>query len=188
MDKFIEARPQRLCLMCGRCCRVATTALPYEEIIKLVNDGDEGAKDFLNIFEPYASIEAAKKVSAETVNNILKMFEDSPEDLKKVTFYKCKHISEDNLCKIYESRPLLCDRFPTSPWAIVPPGCGFEGFMFCKREELKRRMRSLKENVTEFESILNETTDIEKKGKLKSAIDKTKQTIELFSKYGSADW
>lgn len=188
MNKFINERPQRLCLMCGKCCRVATTVLSYDELLMLFQNGDEGAKDFLNIFEPYSSIEEARKVSAETVDNVLRCFDGSFEEKEKITFYKCKYISANNLCGIYKKRPLLCDRFPTSPWAIVPPGCGFCGYMFKKREEYKMRVRLLKEDLIEFELMLKDEKNEEKINKIKSGIVKINEIIKLFKKYGSEDW
>lgn len=188
MNKFINERPQKLCQMCGKCCRVVTTAIPYEELLGLSKNGDEGAQDFLAIFEPYRSIDEARKVSAETVDNILSCFEGTAEDKEKIAFYKCKHISDNNLCAIYKKRPLLCDVFPSSPWAVVPPKCGFIEYMLKNAEEYKRKIRLLKEDLIQFELMLEDEKDEEIIRKIKSGIVKINEMIQIFKKYGSEHW
>ena len=130
-DEFVKSRPQRLCHMCGKCCRISTTPYPYEELKAKVEEGHEGAIDFLDIFEPYPSIESAREVDAGIVDNIINgLKEDNNYDEKTLTFYRCRYIMDNNLCGIYLNRKKLCDNFPVSPWAVVPPDCGFEGWLF----------------------------------------------------------
>lgn len=172
--------------MCGKCCKTVTTAYTYEEIKELYNQGDEGAIDFLDIFEPYPSIEAARADSPDIVDNIIKNVED-PEDAKKMTFYKCKHLLADNLCGIYKNRKDLCDVFPSTPWAVVPPGCGFEGWLFEKREEIKQKIRKQKEVLLSLE-ILLQTANPELTVKINDSIEKIKNEIKSYAKYGSSDW
>lgn len=174
--------------MCGRCCRLATTYISYDELLKLVEEGDEGAKDFLGIFEPYASIEAAKEADESIVNNLFTNLQDAVEKPEKITFYKCKYILDNNLCGRYENRPDLCGRFPSSPWAIVPPGCGYEGYLFKCREELKQKIRKQKEMLLEFEAELKNEHTPEMKIKLEQAIQKINDIINLYAKYGAKDW
>ena len=61
-ENYLAKRPQSLCHMCGKCCRVVTTSTPYNILIKMAEDGDAGAIDFLSLFEPYNSIEDATTV------------------------------------------------------------------------------------------------------------------------------
>lgn len=188
MSDFLDSRPQELCLMCGKCCRLATTETPYKELLELAESGNESARDFLKIFEPYSSIEAAREVAPEIVDNILDALKYTPEKIEEITFYKCKHILNNNLCGIYKERPLVCERFPTSPWAVIPPGCGFEGYLFKKREEIKQKIRKQKEALLDLEVILKTLKDPEKIEKVKDAIEKTKELIKNFDKYGASDW
>jgi len=188
-DDFVKSRPQRLCHMCGSCCRISTTSLPYEELKALADEGQKGAIDFLEIFEPYPSIEAAREVNAGIVDNIVdSLKEDDKYNEKKLTFYRCRHIMENNLCGIYQNRKTLCDRFPSSPWAITPPGCGFEGWLFQKREEIKQKVRKLKESLLDFDVMLKEQQDPVQIKKIQEAIEKTQDIINYYSKYGSSDW
>lgn len=190
IQNFIESRPQELCKMCGKCCRVVTTSLSYEELKNFALENDEHVRDFLNIFKPYESAEEARKICSKTVDNILSELKSNNKDFdeKEITFYRCRHIKEDNLCGIYENRPKLCKNFPSNPWVIVPPGCGYEGWLFKKREEKKQYVRKLKEDILSYELTLkDEISDTTRKNTLK-IIDKINDIIKCYSKYGSEDW
>ena len=189
LDKYLKNRPQRLCHMCGKCCRLSTTSRTYKELKKLVREGDEGATEFLRVFEPYSSIDEARKASKETVDNIVEaLLENDAYDETQLTFYKCRYIQDDNLCGIYKDRPELCERFPSTPWAVVPPGCGFEGWLFQQREEKKQNIRRMKEDILSLEVMLKKTNNLDEMKKILDTIDKIKHTINLYAKYGSSDW
>lgn len=178
---FLERRPQRLCLMCGKCCRLATASVSYEELIQKAQEGDRSAIEFLDTFEPYASLEDALKADEATVKNI--------PDWENRTFYHCKHIKPDsNLCPKYEERFEVCRTFPTSPWAITPPGCGFEGWLFSEREAHKKKIRQLKEEKIYYQAKLK--TDISKKEKIlyEKLIKQIDARVALYDKYGANDW
>lgn len=188
MEDFLQSRPQRCCRMCGKCCRVVTTEKSYEELKELSKSGNDFAVDFLGIFEPYSSIEEAKKILPDVVDNILKKLETAKNKPQSLTFYKCKYLSDDNLCTIYDKRPELCERFPVSPWAIIPPGCGFEGWLFSKREEIKKIIRFQKECMLEFEVKIKTSDNPDEIKKLEEAIVKIKNIVDLYSEYGAEDW
>lgn len=186
---YLSQRPDNLCKMCGLCCRVATTTIPYPELKKMCENGDKGAVDFLSIFEPYLSIEEAKKVSAETVENVINSLKlDGNYNEKDMTFYKCKYLDDNNLCTRYEDRLLLCKHFPASPWAIVPPGCGFEGWLFMKREEAKQKIRKVKEELLELQLLKKKTVSPEILLKISAVEKKMLNSVELYKKYGSENW
>lgn len=184
MNDFINSRPQRLCKMCGTCCRVVALPKSYKELQELAKNGDKEAMDFLELFEPYLSVDEARKVSPETVDNILEYYNEDCECI----FYKCRFILDNNLCSRYENRKEVCNRFPSTAWAVAPPGCGYEGWLFQKKEEIKQYVRRKKECKLEFEAMLKETDDSAKIEKLLEGIKKIDCIIEMFSKYGSKDW
>lgn len=101
---------------------------------------------------------------------------------------KCEHIDENNLCKIYDNRAEFCKNFPASPWEEVPQGCGYEGWLFKKREEKKQYIRKLKEKILSYEIIIKETSDAEKVERIVKIIQKTERIIKRYSKYGSENW
>ncbi len=171
--------------MCGKCCSVVTSPSSYSELQELAKSGDERAIDFLELFVPYSSIEDAKKVFEQTVENILKI---SNQPVENITFYRCKNLLPDNMCKIYKERREVCIRFPSSPWAVVPPGCGYENWLADKRNEIIQKVREQKEILPQFESDLQKDISDEEKARLKFVIDSIKNTIKIYEKYGSADW
>jgi len=178
---FLERRPQRLCKMCGKCCRMATASVSYEDMLELAKKGDKSSIEFLDTFEPYPSIEEALKADEATVKNI--------PDWEHRTFYHCKHINPDsNLCPKYEERHNVCRIFPSSPWAVCPPDCGFEGWLFQERENHKKRIRQLKEESIYYQAKLKTELPSKEKVLYQKLIDKIDQRINLYEKYGARDW
>lgn len=103
----------------------------------------------------------------------------------------CKHLGSDNLCKIYDERPEVCRNFPYSPFNEVPDGCGFEGWLFQKREEKKQEIRKQKELLISLEIMLkqvDEQKEPDQAQKIKDNIDGIKNIIEIYAKHGAWDW
>lgn len=161
MSDFTENRPQRLCLMCGKCC-IAVINKPYNELLELAKC-DKNTKEFLSLFEPYESTKNGNSL------------------------YKCKHL-KNNLCNIYEDRPERCRKYPETPFTNVPSGCGFEGWLFQKREELKARIRREKEILVSLETELKITKDLKKADELKKEINEIKDSVQKYSEFGSDNW
>lgn len=188
-ENYLAKCPQSLCHMCGKCCRVVTTSTPYNILIKMAEDGDAGAIDFLSLFEPYNSIEDARKVDADVVDNIItRLSEDGNYKEEETTFYCCKYLQDDNLCSNYENRPALCRHCPSSPWSIVPPGCGFEGWLFWKREEEKEKIRRAKEELLELKLLKKRNNSPETLQKIEAVEQKILRNIAMYKKYGSENW
>lgn len=182
---MIKDRPQSLCKMCGKCCRVVTTEDTYEKILEKIKNGDSYAKDFLSIFVPFKSIEDARKESAEIVDNILKR---TPQKIEDITFYKCKYLRDDNKCGDYENRPLLCRLNPFSPWSIVPPNCGFQGWLDEQKEIKIKEIKHQKDNLKELNELLKIATTQNQIDEINKRIEKTEEIIAYYKKYGSEEW
>lgn len=188
-ETYLARRPQELCHMCGRCCRVVTTQKSHKELKRLAELGDKMACEFLKIFEPYCSIEAARKVDKELVDNVIERLSiDGNFNEENTTFYRCKYLLEDNLCSIYEERPVLCRHCPSTPWSIVPPGCGFEGWLFLEREKAKEKIRRSKEELLELELLKKRKVNETILKRIEAVEHKINSSIELYKKYGSYDW
>ena len=188
-ENYLAKRPQHLCHMCGKCCRVVTTSTPYEELKKLASSGDKGAIDFLSLFVPYNSVEEARNIEPEVVDNIIKQLKnDNNFDETQNTFYGCKYLQDNNLCSRYETRLDLCKHCPSTPWSIVPPNCGFEGWLFWQREEIKRKVRLEKEELLDLKLLRLKTTNEETLKKIDLVEQKIKKSIALYKKYGSENW
>lgn len=177
---FWERRPQNLCKMCGKCCRVVTTSKSYEELKRLASKNDEGAKDFLELFEPYESIEKAKEVDIATVENI-------GYD-KNTTFYHCRFIGDDNLCTRYETRKTLCRICPSNPFVVVPPNCGFEEWLKSEREKIVKKVRRLKQERLEYINALKTVESASTRETLSKLITIIDEFISNYAKYGAEEW
>ena len=188
-ENYLAKRPQHLCHMCGKCCRVVTTSIPYAQLKSMAAKGDKGATDFLSLFEPYPSIEAARSVDAGVVDNIInRLKSDGKFDENNITFYGCRFLQDNNLCSRYETRLDLCKHCPSTPWSIVPPNCGFEGWLFWQREEIKQKIRKSKEELLELKILRMKTTDKEVLKKIDTVEHKIQRSIDFYKKYGSENW
>lgn len=177
---FLERRPQRLCKMCGKCCRVVVASLPHEELVQNAQSGDKSSTEFLELFIPYNSVDEAMQVDEAVVKNI--------PDYKNKTFYHCKYLQDDNLCSRYETRFDVCKLFPSSPWAVCPPDCGFKGWLFQEREMHKKRIRQLKEEQIFYKTKLKTNIPKKEKSLYEKLIKQIDSRVELYSKYGSQYW
>ena len=188
-ENYLDKRPQSLCKMCGKCCRLVTIPYSYDHVKKLAAEGDERAQDFVDLFEPYKSVDDARRVDNNTVENVIKLLKlDNKYDEKTLTFYRCRYIQPDNLCSNYKNRRILCKHFPSTPWAIVPVGCGFEGWLFWKREEIKQRVRKEKEELLELKYLKKKINDEDTLKRMNLVEQKLKRNIDMYKKYGSEDW
>lgn len=143
-----------LCHKCGRCCKSATTYNSYSKLQALVAEGNKEAIDFLEIFEPYDSIEDARQVVPDQVEQVLKVVAERDDmKLEDITFYHCRYVTPEGLCGIYERRPRCCREAPGHGWSVMPPGCGFEGWQFEQREKQKRMIRDLKTSAYLMEQL-----------------------------------
>ncbi len=194
MGNYIEnsafKNPESLCKKCGRCCRVvANNNYTYAQLQNMASDGNEYAKDFINLFIPYSSIADARAVDSEVVDNIINHLKaDGLYDENDLTFYKCRYIMDNNLCSIYEERPPLCIHCPSSGWVVTPPGCGYESWLFMKREEDMQKVRRAKEELLDLKIMKKKTQDEELIRKIESVEKKISKTIAMYSQHGSSCW
>jgi len=187
-----EALPEKpdLCHKCGKCCRSATTYHTYETLQQMVKDGHKEATDFLEVFEPFPSIEEARKAVPDQVDQVLQQIEGRQDmRVEDVTFYHCRYVSEEGLCTIYERRPNCCRVAPQHGWDMMPPGCGFEGWQFLQREKHKSDIRRLKEVQYRME-ILSDDGVTTPSGtmtldELRSVVS---EAIQPWLRYGSDLW
>ena len=70
----------------------------------------------------------------------------------------------------------------------MPPGCGFEGWLFGKREEDKERVRHAKEELLELELLKSKYDEPKILNKISSVEAKLHRTIDFYKKYGSENW
>lgn len=182
--------PQHLCKKCGKCCRVITTPYSHDELVKLAAQGQEDAKVFVNTFKKYNSVAEAKAVVPEYVENIINNLGkfNADFDESKLTFYYCPHLSDDNLCEIYQTRPDCCRRLPSNGWSLLAPDCAYKGWQFQQRERVKSIIRKLKEYLAELE-IMPDTVVVKGYNKtVKEMKEIINSKIEPWKKYGADCW
>lgn len=109
------------CKKTGTCCKLASSEFSYDELKEKAKKGDKFAIDFTSVFIPYETEDEAREIFPEFVEML---YEKLGTD-EKVYFYHCPHITEDNLCSIYNKRPSVCRDFPDNPLSILPPHCGY---------------------------------------------------------------
>ncbi len=177
---FWDKRPQSLCKKCGMCCRIATTPKSHEELLQLAAAGDQGAIDFLEIFEPYASIEDAMLVDRAQVERI--------GYNENTTFYKCRFIQKNNLCSRYDTRKDLCRHCPSTAFVVMPPNCGFNDWLEAERLKIVEKVRALKQEKAGYEKELSADCSENRRVMLNKLIKSIDAYIKNYEKYGANDW
>jgi len=105
-----------------------------------------------------------------------------------------ENLSETEKDETRETLKRLCagctacnGKFMESIWDKMPDGCRLGGWLFQQRELEKQKIRRKKEELLDMQ-ILLKTADFEQTQKINENIEKIKNAIEIYSKYGSADW
>lgn len=150
---------RELCNKCGQCCK----RIPVDFGRKIMYR--DGIQPLGDIFEEYLQ-------PIETRDNI--------------TFCACKYLADD-LCT-NPDKPEICKVFPYSPLAFLPDGCGFEGEIFLKKENLLQKIRKLKEEILDYKVQADVTRDKSEKRQLQRLIQSHQAFINKYKAYGSLDW
>ena len=163
------------CSKCGICCRL----IPIDdETNMLLRDGiqepDQGFLDSLSLL----TLDEARNINEFYVEKVQNIFPN-------IKFYSCKFISDDNLCTNPE-KPIACKNYPSHPLAIIPEDCGYDGEIFIKNEQLKQKIRKLKEEIIYYEALI--TSGDKNKHSYANIIENHKKFIEKYSKFGAWDW
>ena len=99
---------------------------------------------------------------------------------KNITFCSCKYI-ENGLCTNL-NKPKICIDYPSSPFAYLPDGCGFYGEIFIKQENIKQKIRKLKEEIIHYEALVSKDKSVQK------IIDHHQAIIDKYKPYGADNW
>lgn len=137
------------CGQCGLCCTVATPSSPSIELLRRAGQGDAYSRDFLNLFEPYESMDELNKKFPDFIQRALNLASKSPKfkSSDQVVFFRCRFVGQNNTCKIYEDRPNLCREYPDTPFLLMHPGCSYESWSKeCKEKykQINEELRALK--------------------------------------------
>lgn len=144
-EKLLGVPKPPTCNLKAACCSVATPSVGMDELLKQAANGDETSRDFLSVFIPHESHDAARAFYSEQPEHIDRMLRivrsrrtRQTLDEKDISFYHCRFLGDDKLCQIYEDRPTFCRKYPASPMSILVKGCGYEPWVdSCKKKLLE---------------------------------------------------
>ncbi len=190
LEYSTKTRPQRLCKACGKCCTMAVCQYTKEELEQFSECKESEAGDFLSVFTPYKNLDIPRTISTEYVDFIVnKLKEQNKFDEKEPIFLKCKHSMPGGACAIYENRFGWCRRAPRHAWTIMPCGCGFEGWQFGLREQIKHSVRVLKEYLYECEITYGHDGIVPGKNiTVRELTEKIKSKIAPYERFGAFYW
>lgn len=177
-----------LCKKCGLCCRLIASKYSHSQLLEMSKNNHPESINFLSFFKKYNSNDEARNVSPEYYDLIVKnVLNDEDFNVEDLSFYYCDKLSKDNYCEIYQKRPEICRKFPSSCWGFLPVGCGYEGWQFEQKENDKKLVRKVKEDLYELDFLDNELVLKDNKTAL-SLRDELLQKIEPYKKYGADNW
>lgn len=163
------------CNCCGMCCKL----IPIKKGDNiLVRDGFQIVDDEFQAALIPIDIDDAIKIDEGYVNNVRTLFPD-------VDFYKCKYLNEENKC-IIDNKPPLCHNFPESALAIIPDECSCSGDIFIKNEFLKRKIRMIKEEILDYETLIQ--LGDKDSASYKKIIENLSRFVLKYKDFGSSNW
>lgn len=163
------------CNHCGLCCKL----IPINIEKKLIyRDGLQNLdENFVNMLEPL-TLEDAININDSYVEKVHSIFPEAQ-------FYKCKNLSQDNLCTSLDKHK-YCKSFPSDPLSLIPDECGYYGELFIKSEDIKQKVRKYKEEIVYYESLINSGCKEEKI--YKKIIESLNRFIEKYQPFGANNW
>ena len=164
-----------LCNRCGVCCKLIPIDIDKQLLLR---DGlQEINPAFMDSLIPM-SLDEARLVNECYVEKVQNIFQN-------VSFFKCKYLTDDNLCTTFE-KDESCKNFPSHPLTVIPEDCGYYGEFFVKSEEIKQKIRKYKEEIVYYEAMIASGCK-EEKVYLK-IIESLNRFIDKYAPYGSYNW
>ena len=156
---IINRMDKLFCNQCGECCR--KIAVDFNKNL-MYRDGIQ------NLTENF------KDMLSPVVNN------------GEITYCICKYL-RGNQCS-NPNKPDICKNFPSSPFAYLPESCAQSGNVFIESEKIKQRVRKLKEEIIDYNILVNTVTNKFERNGLLKIIQNHERFISKYLEYGSNDW
>ncbi len=158
MNKWAEFLniPLPNCNKTGHCCRCAVPSVPIAKLLEKAKKGEDFARDFLSVFVPHKNIKTAEKESPSVVCQTLELINKSKNPVfsaDTIVFYKCRFISDNHTCSIYEDRPELCRTYPDSPFYVFSEDCSCHKWAAECKDKYFKMKEQLKIYREELESL-----------------------------------
>ena len=144
---------KNFCNKCGMCC--TDIAVDYSKRIMYRDGVQELSETFTEILEPVS-------------------------EKNGITLCTCKFLF-DRKCT-NPNKPEECKNYPSSPFAFLPEDCGYSGEIFVKLEDIKHKVRKFKEEILNYEIMLESEPELER------LIKHHKAFIDRYKIYGSNEW
>ena len=163
------------CNGCGMCCKIIPVKIGDSVVVR---DG------FQIIDEEFMSClsELSEKQALDTDKNYVKAVREIFYDVK---FYRCSYLNQDNKCTA-DTKPSFCNSFPSTPLAMVPEECACLGDVFMKNEQLKRKIRMIKEEILDYETLI-ENGDKDA-ASYKKIVENLTRFVTKYKDFGSDNW
>ncbi len=177
--------PKPKCCSTGDCCKGVSPSKPFYTLWQQAANGDEFARNFLAIMQPYTNHQAAQKIVPGVVERTLasaKTLDDFPNGEDDVVFYRCRYLQHDNRCGVHEDRPQFCRDYPDTPFIVMAPNCAYVPWAkACKAQYAKLK------NDTEDAKALKEALLAAKRGEA-ALPEIANTTIAALTEVDWANW
>ncbi len=80
------------------------------------------------------------------------------------------------------------EKLPESAFSEIPDGCGYEGYLFLKKEEHKQKVRKLKEDLVYLDVKISNAKGNAKKIKYQKGKEKVLNQLKELEKFGPIDF
>ena len=156
------------CKNCHKCCEL----IPSLDN-NILRDGIQICETF---FKPIDII------TAQNINeNYVKKVQN---ELGKVEYLTCTYLM-NGVCA-NPRLPIQCIKFPQNPNAIVPDECIYLGKVFWENEKLKQKIRKIKEEITNYESLI--LSNKKEENSYRKIINNLQRQVDKYRIFGSDNW
>lgn len=166
-----------MCVYCKLCCKLIPVDISSGIVVR--NGIENLTEDLEDLLIPISRKEA-HNINENYVKNILKIFPN-------IEFFTCKHATEQKICECCKTIE-ICNKFPDNAFAFVDEDCPYQGKIFLFLEEIKQKIRKLKEEILDYEAIISATKDKKEKEHYRKMIIFHQKQIGKYKRYGSNNW
>ena len=164
---------ESLCKKCGICCKYIPVDVVNRKL--LWNSVQPLTEEFESMLLPISDLK---------LQNMGEIFSERNLNCD-VQIFKCKHLINENHCS-NPNMPNECKDFPSKPFAFIPDECGYYGEQFLLSEDLKQKIRKMKEEILNYEVLM--TTNPKESRSYVRIIEQLNRFIQKYSVFGSEDW
>ena len=156
------------CKKCALCCKL----IPAHNG-NIIRDSLQPIENFYTPLD----INTAININEDYVKKVQNL-------IPNVEFYTCKYLT-NNQCS-HPNMPESCKKFPNSAVAIINDNCEYFGEIFLNHENLKHKIRKLKEEIIHYEALI--LSEPKEKSNYQKIINSHQNYIKKYQLFGSSKW